>query len=65
MKMMIKIKENKSQNQRVVEIKSSDSGALQVRRKMLAEKGTVRSYGSGYTKVLGLLGTRESLEVLM
>ena len=42
--------------------RSSGSGALQ---KMLAEKGKVRSSRSGYTEVLRLLGTKESLEVLI
>ena len=67
-KMMIKNNKRKrgqNQNQHIVEVRSSDSGALQVRRKMLAEKGTVRSPGSEYTKVLGLLGTKEILGVLM
>ena len=32
---------------------------------MLAEMGKARSSGSGCTKVLGLLGTKEILEVLM
>ena len=66
MKIKVMIKNNKrkkghNQNQRIAEVRSSDSGALQVRRKMLAEKGTVRSSGSGYTKVLGLLRIREIL----
>ena len=66
--MMIKIIREKEQNQRVAEIGeniSSDSSALQARKKMLAEKGKVRSSGSGNTKVLELLGTREILGVLM
>ena len=67
-KMMIKNNKRKrgqNQNQRIAEVRSSDSGALQVRRKMLAEKGTVRSSRSGYTKVLGLVGTKEILGVLV
>ena len=63
-------KRKKNQSQRIaerIEIRSisSDSGALQIRKKMLARMGKARSSGSGCTKVLGLLGTKEILEVLM
>ena len=61
-------KRKRGQNQRIAdtgENKSSDSGTLQVRRKMLANKRRVRSFGSRHTKALELLETREILEVLM
>ena len=63
-------KRKKNQSQRIAErieirSRSSDSGALQIRKKMLAEMGKTRSSGSGCTEVLGLLGTKEILEAII
>ena len=63
-------KRKKNQSQRIAErieirSRSSDSGALQIRKEMLTEMGKARSSGFGCTKDLGLLGTKEIVEVLI
>ena len=53
------MKNNKSQRiaERIeIRSRSSDSSALQNRKKTLAEKGKARSSGSGSTKVMGCSG---------
>ena len=68
---ILKIIREKNQNQRIADIRENKSKGQKLwlwyaaRKKMLAEKGKVRSYGSRCIKALGSQGTKESLEVLI